>query len=222
MRKLILLCGLIVSVSSNAQTKGTAVVLRGGYAHTRGAEELYTNLTGEAVTGFKDNFSLLGIEVYHRRNKWVTALEATAGAQKARPNGIYSLKPYNSAAHARLGYIVYEGKEWWLYPSAGIGASRISLSEREKILGKTSKIDDVHLNSPSFNFGLNLDFLTTKETKEQKRAGGLILGLRAGYRFSPKNSTWENSDGVRQYEAGFRNNSYYATLVTGGGLFKSK
>jgi hypothetical protein len=97
MRKLILLCGLIISVSSNAQTKGSAVVLRVGYAHTRGAEKLYTNLTGEAITGFKDNFSLLGIEIYHRRNKWVAALEATAGAQKARPNGIYSLMQHMHA-----------------------------------------------------------------------------------------------------------------------------
>jgi hypothetical protein len=219
MRKLILLCGLIISVSSNAQTKGSAVVLRVGYAHTRGAEKLYTNLTGEAITGFKDNFSLLGIEIYHRRNKWVAALEATAGAQKARPNGIYSLKPYNNAAHARIGYVVYEGKEWWFYPSAGIGVSMISLSQREKLLGKTTKIDDVHLYSPSFDFGLNLDLQTTKERSQQKRTGGLVLGIRAGYRFSIESSAWRNRSGERLNAAKFRNNSYYLTLVAGGGLF---
>lgn len=222
MRKLILLYGLIISITSAAQTKGTAVVLRGGYGYTRGAEKLYTNLTEGSVAGFTNHFSLLGIEAYHRREKWIAAVEATAGAQKAKPTGIYSLKPYNGSTHFRIGYILYEGKEWWFYPSAGMGASIISLSQREKILGKTTKIDDVHLYSPSFDLGLNVDLLTTKESRQQKRAGGLVLGLRIGYRFSPERDNWRNNSHERQYETPFRNNSYYVTLAAGGGFFCSK
>jgi hypothetical protein len=222
MRKLILLCGLISSITSIAQTKGTAVVLRGGYGYTRDAEKLYTNLTDGRIAGFTNNFSLLGIEVYHRRNKWIAAIDATAGAQKAKLNGIYSLKPYNGSSHLRIGYLLHEGKEWWLYPSAGMGTSIISLSQREKILGKTSKIDDVHLYSPSIDFGLNLDFLTTKAMKEQQKAGGVVLGLRTGYRVSLKSSNWRNSNGERMNETAFKNNSYYVTLVAGSGFFCSK
>jgi hypothetical protein len=222
MRKLILLYGLFIFLSSDAQTKGTAVVVRGGYGYTRGAQKLYTDLTEGSITSFTNNFSLLGAEVYHRREKWIASIEATAGAQKAKPNGIYSLKPYNGSTHFRIGCILYEGKEWWFYPSIGIGASVISLSQREKILGKTTKIDDVHLYSSSFDFGLNVDLLTAKESRQQKRAGGLVLGLRTGYRFSPERNNWRNNSGEQQDETPFRNNSYYLTLVAGGGFFCRK
>ena len=222
MRKLIVICGVIISFASNAQTKGSAIVMRGGYGHSRGTEKLYTDLSEGAVTKFTNRFSLLGIEFYHKRDKWVASAEATGGTQKARPSGMHSLKPYNGAGHIRLGYILYEGKEWWFYPSAGIGASMISLSEREKLSGKISKIDDVHMYTPSFDFGLNMDLLTTKETKNQKRAGGLVLGLRTGYRFSTKSNNWRNSDGAHLNESGFRNNEYYLILVVGGGFFHSK
>jgi hypothetical protein len=213
--------GLLLSTCGLAQVNGGAVFVRGGYIYAPSAGKELTGLQNQ-TDGFTNNFSLLGIEGVYRKNKWLTGFETSFGTQKARTKDIHALKPYTGAAHIRVGYIACEGKEYWLYPSAGMGVSMHNLSVREKILNKTSKIDNIIQYAPSVDLALNGDFLTTKESKDQKSAGGLILGFRMGYRFSLNDASWRNEEGDKiETNSHYRNNAYYVSLVVGFGLYKN-
>ena len=196
-------------------------MIKSGYLYARGAGKELSSLQDQ-TDAFTDNFSLLGLEAVYRSNKWITGFETSFGAQKARTKDIRSFKPYTGAAHAQLGYIICEQKEYWLYPSAGVGVSMHNLSVRERILNKTTKIDNIVQYAPSVNVSFNGDVLTTKESNHQKSAGGLILGFRMGYRFSLKDATWKNEDSnVIENSSHYRNNGYYISLVAGLGFYKS-
>jgi hypothetical protein len=204
-----------------AQTVGGAFLIKSGYMFAPGAGKELSSLQDQ-TDAFTDNFSLLGLEGVYRKNKWITGFETSFGAQKARAKDVRSFKPYTGAVHAQLGYIVWEQKEYWLYPSAGLGVSMHNLSVREKVLNKTTKIDNIVQYAPSVNFAFNGDLLTTKESKHQKSAGGLILGFRMGYRFSVKDAAWKNEDrNVIENNTNYRNNVYYISLVAGFGLYKN-
>ena len=135
---------LIVFLSGvMAQSKGIAVFLRGGYIYAHDAKEVLKQIAPYEISGFTNNFALLGIESYYRNNKWIFGLEASMGAQK--------------------------------------------------------------------------------ETKEQKRSGGLILGFRIAYRFSPANDNWKDDKGNELSDMpSYRNNVFYITLIAAGGYFKNK
>ena len=81
----------------------------------------------------------------------------------------------------------------------------------------------MNLFSPSFDLGLNGDVLSAKESKKQKQAGGLIIGFRAGYRFSPKSDNWKDDKGnkITNFPS-YRNNAFYITLIAAGGYFINK
>ena len=196
--------------------------MRGGYTYAPGAGKELTALQDQ-IEGFTDNFSLLGVEGVYRKKKWLTGLEASFGAQKARTIDTHSLKPYSGAAHIRVGYAVCEGKEYWLYPSVGLGVSTHNLSVREKNLNKTKKIDNIIQHAPSIDLGFNGDFITTKESANQKSAGGFMLGFRIGYRFSLRDANWKNDEGDEiKTTSTYRNNAYYLSLIAGFGMFKNK
>ena len=219
---LLSIAGLLLSTCILAQINGGAVFIRGGYTYAPGAGKELTALQDQ-IEGFTDNFSLLGVEGVYRKKKWLTGFEASFGAQKERTKDINSLKPYTGAAHIRVGYVVCEGKEYWLYPSTGMGVSTHNLSVRETILNKTSKIDNIIQYAPSVDLGFNGDFLTTKESRDQKSAGGFMLGFRIGYRFSLGDATWKNEEGDKiETSSTYKNNAYYLSLIAGFGMFKDK
>ena len=225
MKKMILVLLILVVCIFNAiaQTKGIAVFLRGGYIYAHDAKNIFTQITPYEISGFTNNFALLGIEGYYRKNKWIIGLEGSMGAQKDYSKDKYQAEPYVGAGHVRFGHIIYEGRQYWVYPSFGTGASVTTLSVKEKLLNKTGKIMNLSLYSPSFDLCINGDLLPAKETKEQKRSGGLILGFRAGYRFSLESDNWKDDKGNKQNNMPpYRNNAFYVTLIAAGGYFVNK
>jgi len=89
--------------------------------------------------------------------------------------------------------------------------------------GQNDKIDNIIQYAPSVDLGLNGDFLTTKESRDQKSAGGFMLGFRIGYRFSLGDATWKNEEGDKiETSSTYRNNAYYLSLIAGFGMFKDK
>jgi hypothetical protein len=223
MTKATLFALLILSINAAAQTKGGAIFLKGGYAYTPGAEKAFAGVYTNGIGGFANNFSLMGLEGVYRLNRWSLAAEASMGTQKARTEDIYSIKPFTGAGHGSVGYILHERKDYWLYPSIGFGASAHNLYLRERLYGKNSKIDNIRSYAPSIDIAFNCNLVTTKETKGQKTAGGLILAVRAGYRYSMAHASWKSENGeILVNESSYRNNAYYIFLLAGFGMFKNK
>lgn len=211
----------MLAISSTAQMKGSAIFLKGGYINARGAGKELRSIQNNNES-FTDNFLILGLEVDYRKDSWIAGVESSIGAQKAKTVDIQSLKPFTGAAHIQFGYIIWEGKEYWFYPTVGFGVSRHNLTLKEKIYGKKTKIDNFNSYAPSVSIGFNGDLLTTKETKDQTTSAGLVLGYRIGYRFSLKDASWKNEERqiIRQ-NSSYRNDAFYLSLVVGFGAYKN-
>jgi hypothetical protein len=105
----------------------------------------------------------------------------------------------------------------------GAGSSVTSISRNEEAPDKAGEIMKFCLRSPSLDLGVNADILTTKDSKNQKHTGGLMIGLRAGYRFSTLHNNWKDEKGDRiDNQPSQRNNSFYITVVAGVGYFQNK
>ena len=80
-----------------------------------------------------------------------------------------------------------------------------------------------YLYRPSFDVGLNADYLLSKSRTTDRRFGGVMLGLRAGYHISQESSGWRNDDNDQLSNLpAYTNKGYYVTLATGGGRFVKK
>ena len=225
MKKTFIIFTLIIAcfLEVTAQTKGIAFFLRGGYTYASDAKKILAEIAPYEITGFTNNFTLMGVEGYYRSDKWIIGVEGTLGTQGKYSQDNYQAQPYIGGAHLRLGSIIYEGKQTWLYPSFGAGTSVTTLSVDEKTSDKSGRIISLNLFSPSFDLGINADVLTTKESKKQEKAGGLIIGFRAGYRFSPESDNWKDDRGNKITNLpSYRNNAVYITLIAAGGYFINK
>ena len=99
---------LLWCMNVSAQTKGGAVLFKGGYTYCPGAKKSFEQLSTNGIHGFTDNFSLLGLEGIYRLNNWSLAIETSMGTQKSRSENNYILKPFTGAGHGSVGYIFYE------------------------------------------------------------------------------------------------------------------
>jgi hypothetical protein len=115
--------------------------------------------------------------------------EVTSGSYKTSLSAGYGF--FN------LGYIVYSIGDLDFYPLLGLGGGGVRLKITE---AATPSYDDV-LASPTrkaelstggflLNVALGTDYLL-KLRKNERREGGLVFGLRAGYTFAPIKNSWE-------------------------------
>ena len=80
-----------------------------------------------------------------------------------------------------------------------------------------------YLYRPSFDIGLNADYLLSKSSASDRRFGGLLLGLQAGYHISQQSSSWRDNENNRLPNLpAYSNKGYYVTLAIGGGGFSRK
>lgn len=222
MKKSIILClfTLIFTVSLSAQSiKGGAGFLKLGYANMSKAGSTLDKIAPEGIKGFTNDFVTIGAEGYYRHNCFIFALDCNMGAQKA-------IKPVNSGAEAfygagllKIGMVVSQEDNYWIYPSIGAGSSFLVMTTYDKVGSKTENISNKALFNPTFDFGLNADFLLNK-TPESGKFGSWILGVRTGYRASFENSNWRDTDGNKiNGLPAYANNGFYVSLTIGGGGF---
>ena len=225
MRKRMITLMLMIAgfLQASPQTKGIGVFLRGGYTYAPDAENILAEIAPYDITGFTNNFFLMGLEGYYRHGKLIMGLEGTLGTQEKYSKDKYQAQAYVGAAHLRFGAIIHETNQAWFYPSFGAGTSVTTLSIDEKISGNSNQLMNLNLFTPSFDLGFNADVLTTKESKKQKKAGGLVIGFRTGYRFSPQSDNWKDDKGNKMTNyPSYHNNAFYVTLIAAGGYFINK
>ena len=66
---------------TSAQTKGIAVFLRGGYTYAPGAKKILAEIAPFELSGFTNNFTLMGLEGYYRNVNLLLGIEGTIGTQ---------------------------------------------------------------------------------------------------------------------------------------------
>jgi hypothetical protein len=144
--------------------------------------------------------------------------EATSGNYKNSVNIGYGF--FN------LGYIVYSIQELRFYPLFGIGAGGMTFKIAEDVTSLT--LDDV-LENPRrkaeistggflLNLAVGMDYLL-KFGEDEKGKAGMVLGLRAGYTFSPFKGDWTMDELKISGAPKLGITGPYIRLMIGGGGF---
>jgi hypothetical protein len=106
-------------------------------------------------------------------------------------------------AMATVGFAVWTGWRWTLYPFLGVGAGRVTLTLRDRFgvplapLTQDPSFDEIILsNAPESKIngsylmlqpGLGFDYLALRDDKNHV---GLVLGLRFSTAITPNRTTW--------------------------------
>lgn len=210
--------------AANAQRViGGASFVKLGYICAPGSGSTFTKIAPRGISGFTNNYASFGAEGFFRASNAIIGLEANMGVQ-----GVYSSfnaysEPFVGAAHVKFGWVITGDERYWVYPTVGAGASGMVLNSYNKVSEEESDYDLLILLSPSLDLGINADFVLNKVNKESNMFGGFIVGIRAGYRMSYKNSHWRNEHWEDVFNMpSYHNNAFYVTFAIGGGWFAKR
>jgi hypothetical protein len=225
--KNIILCLLFIAmtININAQLKGGAGFFKTGYLFAPGSSAVVNKIISDASASItNNNYMIIGIEGYYRTGKSIISCDGYTAQQ-----AIYSLEnnsskePFISSAQIKLGRIVKENKQYWLYPTMGIGATAFTLYSFREVNKSTVNDMTVTLLTPSADIGINADILIEKVDGNKKRFGGSMLAIRAGYRTSARSNNWTYSHSNQLLNLPYySNNCFYLSVSIGAGGFVRK
>ena len=208
----------------NAQRiKGGAGFVKLGISNASNAGTVLNQIAPTGVSGFTDQFYLLGGEGYYRTGNLILGLDGTFGAQTVRSSGNSYGEGFTFYGHARVGWVINQGTHYWIYPTVGLGSSTLGMTTYTK--SGNNKQDQLNrqIFRPSLDAGLNADFLLSKSRTTDQRFGGLLLGLRAGYKISSQGNDWHTDANVQIPNLPtYGNKEFYVMLTIGGGAFVKK
>jgi hypothetical protein len=215
---------LLVAMSIStvtAQIKGGAVFFKTGYLNARGSSTILGKINPEGATDFTNHYTLTGIEAYYRSGKFIITWEGYSAQQTYYSLGAnYCIEPFIGITQFKLGRVIKENKQSWLYPSVGIGTSAFFLYPYGQVNEKGSNLQKLTLVTPSIDVGINEDIFLTRINPAEKKYGGMLLALRAGYRFSFASNAWRDNNWNKVYNMpSYFNNGFYLTVGIGGGSF---
>lgn len=216
---------LIIWTSSvNAQRiKGGAGFFNIGVANAFNAAAVLNKIAPTGVSGFSNQFYLIGGEGYYRTGKLILGLGGITGAQTVRSSGNSYGEGFIFNGHAKVGWIVNQGVHHWVYPTLGLGSSTLGMTTYIKSGNNTQDRLNRMIFRPSFDVGLNADFLLSKSGTTNQSFSGLLLGVRAGYTLSSKGNDWRADDrGSLPDLPTYQNEELYIMLTIGGGGFVKK
>ncbi|MDZ7262335.1 MAG: hypothetical protein ONB05_09560, partial [candidate division KSB1 bacterium] len=114
-----------------------------------------------------------------------------------------TLKASVSAGYGvfNVGYVVFSKKGLRLFPMIGIGGGGVNLKivERgviptfDEVLDNPRREANVSTGSFLVQFAVGMDYFL-KLGEDEKGAGGLLFGIRAGYTFAPTKADWKMED----------------------------
>lgn len=115
------------------------------------------------------------------------------GIQGVKLTDTRAAEALSAAGYVRFGRIIKGTRNYWLYPSAGIGTVAIGLNTYDQVNAESSNEKINYLFNTSFDFGLNAVFVLFGAQVEKKYSC-LILGIRTGYRVSCASDRWHGWD----------------------------
>lgn len=139
-------------------------------------------------------------------------------------NGTYNAEVGAGTALFRLGYVAYESETFRLYPLGGIGLGVAGLHIQNRNVpadfdgllttpGQETTVESYHL---LLDLGIGADRLI-KLGEAPEGEGHLVLGLRAGYTWSPASSQWHMDDTTMPGGPSVSFTGPYVRLVIGAG-----
>jgi hypothetical protein len=221
---LLLLLAMFFTLTAGAQhTHGLAGNLRFGLSHLPNAGASLQSIAPEGISGFQNTFYGYGLEGYYRNGSRIFALDGFFGIQQPHSFRNDQSNAYTGGLHARMGLVLKESEQYWMYPSLGLGYETLALSTSRN-LHQAEENNYTHLlYTPVIDVGLNADFLAAKKAPGQSVFGGQVIGLRLGYSFSPHSTRWPLLNWEKTVQAPpYQHRVYYLSLSVGVGAFTRK
>lgn len=111
-------------------------------------------------------------------------------------NDQYETKLYGGYGLLYGGYELLQKPNLALYPTLGIGGGGTSIAleagpSYSEIRGQLEPGSDIHTGYMLLKVGLNSDFFIGSDVST---TGGLLIGISAGYQFTPLTGQWEYED----------------------------
>jgi hypothetical protein len=209
---------------ANAQIKGGAGFFKTGYLFAPGSSAVINKILSSNSGATSNSYMIIGIEGYYRTGKSIISWDGYAAQQAVYSlNKNFSIEPFITSAQVKLGRIVKENRQYWLYPSVGLGAAAMTLYPSANAIKSTVSNVTPTLLTPSLDIGINGDIFIEKVLAGEKRYGGSMLGIRAGYRISAKSSNWtDGHSNTLVNMPTYSNNCFYVTVGIGAGGFVRK
>lgn len=191
---LLMMLMAFATIAEGQELKGLSGTFNFGLVSAPNATGLLNATAPRGLNNFQELFWGFGGDVYYRSGRRITGLDGFIATQYWHNMGAINANAYTGGLHAKLGWIVIEGDQYWIYPTLGIGMDLLSLRINNQAYA--DPIGDINYNlyTPTLDLALNTDYMVAKRLNEDKAWGSRTLGLRAGYSISPENARWKTAD----------------------------
>jgi len=163
-------------------------------------DELNTSLSNAGYSELSDNFFTLGGGGHAIINRIIIGGEGHGLMADETTTGNYTVSLTGGYGLVNVGYLIFSRGGFHLYPLLGIGGGAIDLKihEREapsfdEILDDPKRGSELSTGGFLLNVSIGADHLFILGGDEEGE-GGLVLGLRAGYTFTPIKGDWNMYD----------------------------
>jgi len=188
-------------------------------------DDLNTPLAGAGLPSMDEDFLTLGGAGYGARGRFLIGGEGHAllGRTETTPGGARQLTVSGGYGMFRVGYLAVTRDAFDVYPLFGIGGGGMSLKIAERGAPTFDQvIADPETSSTLATAMFVLDVAAAANFRitmgeNEDGVGGFVLGVQAGYSFSPAQSGW-TLDGTNDVAGGpdLRIQGPYVRLSIGG------
>lgn len=146
----------------------------------------------------------IGAQGMHLRRRFIIGAEGAAavGPRDDTGDGLYHTRMTGAYGTLNFGYAAVDRNNWLVYPLIGIGAGGIqysitptSSSTFNDVLvdpGRSSRMTTASM-VVALRAGVQYNF-RMRSRRTPMMIGGLSIGLRGGYNFTPLRGTWREMD----------------------------
>ena len=222
MKKLLLLGFILVSTSAFAQYKRG-----GGGAFSFGMQTMPVSelrIFAPDMAPLPTTSLTFGGYGYLQFNRFTVGLKGGGytGSESRDAEFVYSFG--GGYFMADVGYKVFGTDRTSIYPVLGVGFYGAGFQAAELGTVTITNVDLPYMNTSSFNIsnvlfdlGVRLEQIVTFKSSEHCGKGGMMVGLEAGYQYSPPTDYWKGSCGCPVYGVPeFSFQGFYARLLIGG------
>ena len=176
---------------------------------------------------FNNKQLLIGGSGYINSNKWLLGLSGTLAMGDKIQSDSFTYSMSGAIGTLDLSYILVQKRNFKLYPMLGIGNSAYGLSiSRIKNLNKdqitSTKARDIRINNGGLVLDLSMNLLAIpmlRNNKLKNKNSGLTTGLKLGYLYGVKNSSWHYTGGIVIDGPTYGMRMLYLKLILGGFSF---
>ena len=220
---LLLVCGIALAGDESPGFSGRGYFMIGGNMAHLG--DLNSELKDAGYPSFEEDFFTLGVGGFFVIKKVILGGEGFVFLPRDASNEDYTVELSGSYGVFNIGYMAFS--KWGLdvYPLLGIGGYGFTLEIYER---GSHSFDDIlddprrgaYMTTGGFTLlpALGVDYLFDLSSSE-KSAGGIVVGLRAGYAYSPVEGDWRfgESDVSNAPAVGLTGPFVFLTIGAGGG-----